>query len=367
MSDEYEAMLRWMRRWRAAGDRERLHMANLQYEAWECHEADPERSFALYTRGRDEALRLQETWWVLFYESWRLNALTSFAMNFGRALPVAMELTIRINAKENRRHEWRTSILTNVLYTFLNIDPIGYRDELERGFAHLDEIVPSGADNRRLVLNHRRASYLSETDRFDEAYDVAIRSLGLADQFTEKSMREWHGAWTLYGLCRICDALGKAELLGGHAEHMAELSQRRGQLSRAKAAAWCWKAVSERMAGNEHSAARFLHMGLRILRNLERRDTICADPLSRYYELAGDVQAAVSIRDREIADLVEHGRLHRICQMQIERCRLLATMGILTAADIAEVRVAAARLRVPEWCLNKLNRSPWLPTGFKQE
>ena len=69
MSDHWDEYERRVRLFQQAGDRERLELPRLYHEGWACHETDPERSVALCTRGRDEARRLSEPWWELFFES----------------------------------------------------------------------------------------------------------------------------------------------------------------------------------------------------------------------------------------------------------------------------------------------------------
>jgi hypothetical protein len=356
MGDQLDEYNRQVRRWHKAGDRERLALPRLYEDSWACHETDPERSVALLTRGRDEARRLNEPGWDLFFESWRLTALTSHIMDFTRALPLATELLVRFNSQEGRAHAEWLNALTNVLYAYINVDPFGYCDEIERGFAHMDGEVPQGPSRGRSVLHHRWICYLAETERWAEAYDLAMRSVALADRLEIPSSRNWHGSWALYELCRVCIALGRLEELAGHADHLVELSEGHGQLRRARADAWLWRAVTRRAAGDEREASASFHRGMALLDGLERRDSICADPTARYYEMDGDLRAALGVRDRELGELTRKGRLHRGCQLRIERCRLLSRLGELTAADMDAVRDSASQLRTPDRYLRRLDQ-----------
>ncbi len=159
--------------WHQPQDAERLRMIDVFNEAFRYRETEPEHQFALLTRCRDEARRLNEPWWVLFFEFWRLSTLTADLHDFSRALPLAMELTIRFSTPEGRVHPQRIGIHTQVLYTYLQVDPVGYRDELERGFAYLDEQIEPGPVTDRFVLDYRWMEYQSQTERWDEAYDRA--------------------------------------------------------------------------------------------------------------------------------------------------------------------------------------------------
>ena len=353
MSDQYDEYYRWVNLWAAAGDRERLQLTDIFHEAFACHETDTDRSFALFTRGRDEAARLHEPWWVLFFECWRLTSLTSHSGDVGRALPLAMQLMVQFNSPIGRGHDWRNAILVEVLNTYLSIDPVGYREEIERGFAHLDgEILLAD----RYVFNYRRVAYHIATDRWDTALDLALRALAEANQAPDPSTRIWHEAWTLFQLCSIYNALGNMDLLAAHAEHMAELSRGHLQLRRTQAAGLFWLAVTERTAGKEKSATSHFHKGIRMLRRVVTRDMICADPIAKYHELGADYRTALKVRERELAEVAKRGLRHDECDIHVKRCRLLALLNELTPADLDAARQATGKLRVPEGFLNKLDR-----------
>jgi hypothetical protein len=351
--DEFE---RRVAAWQQEGDTERLKLAELHDEAFRYRETDPEHQFELFTRGRDEAQRLNEPWWVLFFERWRLSTLTADLHDFARALPLAMELMVRFNKPDAQAHPERVDILISVLYTYLQIDPIGYRDELERGFAYLDNQISRGPVTERFVLDFRRAEYLSETERWQEAFEQAHRSLALADRSGDFTLRNWHGAWSLFQLCEICHALGRLDDLAAHAQDMADRSEWSDECVRTKASACFWLAVAQRARGDQRAASRSFRRGTHYLKNLETRDEICADPMAKYYELGADFKAAVGVRDREVDVVTKKGMLHRSSRVQIERCRLLKRAAEITPADISNARQAIAKMRVPDWYLEKLGR-----------
>jgi tetratricopeptide (TPR) repeat protein len=356
MSELWNEFHRRVAEWRRAADADRLKLANWLYNASSTRETDPEQRFSMLTQGRDEARRLREPWWELFFEDQRLGTLTGDLEDYSRALPLAMELMVRFSGPEGQAHVSRLSVLTETLNTYSNIDPLGYREELERGFAHLDGQITRGPDGARFVLHHRWAEYLMYADRYDEAFELANRTLALADQSGSEETRTWHGAWTYFYLCRICYALGRMNELAAHARHLAELSETHTQLRRTQADGWIWFAVTRRAEGNEREASRSFRRGMRLLQGLETRDMICADPISRYYEVGGEWKAALGVRDRELAVITKRGMLHRCCQVQVERCRLLAQAGELTSEDLDKARLSAARLRIPGWHLEKLAR-----------
>ena len=168
---------RFLDHWQRAGDSERLVLNTLFHEGFQCQEKDPNRSFTLFTRGRDEAHRLGEPWWVLFFESWRLSALTSYSMDFARALPLAMQLLVRLGTPAARGHEWRHCIMINAVYTYCSADAVGFRQEIERGFACLEEEITDRED--RYVLNNRRIRFRMHLEQWEAAYEWAMSRPGV--------------------------------------------------------------------------------------------------------------------------------------------------------------------------------------------
>ena len=239
MSQQWAEFYRRIDAWRAAGDPARLRLLDLYDEAYRYRESHVEHRLTMMTHCRDEALRLDEPWWVLFFEFLRLDTVTSSMHDFARALPLAMDLIVRFNGPEGRVHPFRIGLLTMVLYTYLKIDPLGYRDELERGFEYLDGEISSGPVSERFVLDYRRVEYLSGVERWEEAHELAHCSHALANGCANI----WHGAWSLFLLCRSSHALGLRDELEGHALSMIELSRKSDGLKRTLADAWLWSAV----------------------------------------------------------------------------------------------------------------------------
>jgi len=356
MSEYWDEFEQRVSLWQKEGDVERLHLAELHYEAFLCHETDPDRTLAIYTQGRDEARRLNEPWWVLFYESWRLNALTSHAMDYARALPIAMDLMVLFNSPEGRSHPDRRMVLDNVLYTYISIDPHGFQSEIERGATYLDTLIEQGPVGPRFVFNHRRLCFLAGMGRWNEAYDFGNQSLALVDQSPNQHTRMWHGAWTLHRHCRTCHELGRMEELEDHSDNLREISAKHGQLRRTQADGWLWHAFIQRSKGMEKPASRAFLRGMKFLSGLERRDSICADPMAAYFEACGNWDAALEVRDRELADVTKKGMFHRVCEVHLERCRILKQSGDLNLEHLNHARLAADKLRNPGWYLEKLNQ-----------
>ena len=85
MSEYWDEFNRRVAVWQQAGDAECLKLVDLYHEAMSYRETEPEYQLALLTRCRDEAQRLGEPWWVLFFGYWRLSTVTADLHDFSRS------------------------------------------------------------------------------------------------------------------------------------------------------------------------------------------------------------------------------------------------------------------------------------------
>lgn len=338
--------------WIESEDHERLRLVDLYHESHDFRETNPEYQLTLLTIGRNDARRLKEPWWALFFESWRLTVMTADLHDFARARPLVEELLAQLNSREWQDHSEAHSIRTNGLYTYLQVDPIGYRDELDQGFAALDGQVTKEPISERFVLCYRWTEYLREIESWPAALDSALRFRSLVQQGEYSA---WWDCWSLFLLCEICHSLGRIDELATYAEEMTARSEDADQLLRAHASGLIWSAVVHRIRGDEDSATRCFDRGTYFLEDLSSEDEICADALARYHELKGDLDTALDVHDRELKAIAGKGRLHRECIIHLERCRKLSQLGTLSEQDLVATRESISRMLKPEWYLQKLN------------
>ncbi|HVT79889.1 MAG TPA: hypothetical protein VHM90_04475 [Phycisphaerae bacterium] len=328
-------------------------MAALFQEGYRYRESDPERQLSYYTRCRDEARRLHEPWWELFFEHWRLSALTSDIGDFARALPLAMELLVRFTAPDAAAHPDAPMVQTDVLFSHAQVDPIGFADLLDKGFAALERQIGAGSLSTRLVFDYRWIQYLADVERLEEAHQRLQEHMARLDGCDPGTLA-WHRCWALFLACHVYDGMNQLDDVAGYAREMAELSEKGEHLMRTRASGWLWTAVCQRATGLANDAARSFRRGMRYLETLSVRDEICADSVARYYEVGNQWNAALGTRERELAAVASKGTLHRHCVLMIERCKLLSRAGTLTDADLLRARQCADRMRKPDWYLQKL-------------
>jgi hypothetical protein len=343
-----------------AGDVERARLGELHRLAYRFRESDPDRALTLYAEGRQLAARLREPWWVLYYDQQRVHALLHFKQDYRDVLDLAVRNTLEVRKSAYVNFPRRLLIHGDLVSAYLGIDPVGHADAIRQALAHLDREAPASGDERYLLLGSQRQFALDRGD-LDEAAACGQRSLALAAEdpdkgraqhflvFTYSAMAEV--AWKRGDWAALKDAAGTGEEVTRQVGHQVEL-----------AGFFLWRALLERRAGREEMALRLhLQASQRIARLGMPPDSSYRDAECAFHEQAGLLDLALAVRDVELGQLRDRGRLFREAGTHVKRCRLLAQLGRLSAADLAAARSAVERLREPAWALQELARmeSAW--------
>jgi hypothetical protein len=106
-------------------DAQRLRLANAYGAAYALRETQPGQAVALLTETRDLAERLQEPWWRLLYEKFRLDALVHFERDFREVLEAAMHLTAELAKPDFADVPEPYTVADTLLCAYLGIDAAG--------------------------------------------------------------------------------------------------------------------------------------------------------------------------------------------------------------------------------------------------
>src|SRR5262249_28348885 len=150
---------------RKAGDRERLRLVALHEQGFDCQETDPDRALATFTQARHLADKLAEPWWVLFYDVWRVIAMTSYQHDFRKVLDLAVSCALDTRKPHLRDHPWRLAVYNNLVGAYLGIDPLGYAEQIQETLDYLEKEIPAGPNDHRYVMMGDRREFLMATDR----------------------------------------------------------------------------------------------------------------------------------------------------------------------------------------------------------
>jgi hypothetical protein len=339
---------------RAAEDEERLWMAHLHDQGFTLQETDPDGALAAFAEGRAIAARLNEPWWVLFYDVWRVIGLLAYKQDFRDVLDLAVHCAVEIRKPQYAGHPWRFATYNNLVNAYIGIDPLGYEEAIRQALDYLDAEVPPGPNDDRYVMLGKKRIFLREIGRWDEAYRVALGHLDLVASDPDDT--GWYAVSVSADLCWLCWRRGDWDGVAAYAVATEEVTRRVQQSQEELAEAMLWQAVLARRAGDEEAGRRLRRRAAACVGRLGAPPSVeYFDGLALYHELGDSLTAALKVRERELETVSGRGRLAAECRAHVKRCRLLGRLGRLRDEDLDAARAAAARLRRPQTYLAEID------------
>jgi hypothetical protein len=333
------------------GDRERIAMIEAFEEASPLMRKDPDQALALMDQAHAIARRLNENWWMRFFEHWRLQMLLHYKRDYQAALELAIRAAVEVRKPGYEQFPQRICLHEDLITAYAGIDPIGNQQRIQQALDYMQGEV-SPRMQCRSCLQGLRVQFQTELGRLDHALDQALES-GL-EALAINQHEPHHLMWAYNHLCEIAYLRGDWENLLGWAlagEELADSRDRADNMIEFLA----WQAVCRRHAGDEAAAQRLYR------RATSRAGRLAVEPgrayfdaLCAYHELAGSYHLALKVRDRQRAILADTGQTYFSAQCLLERCALLRRMGKPLDAAIAEARALIGQLSNPAPLLARL-------------
>src|SRR6266536_2616658 len=184
------------------GDAERARLPLYHFHAYRYRETDPAHAMSLFEEGGRLARQLNEPWWALFYDDWRVTGMLFFQRDFRRVLDLAVQNTLEVRKPAYAQFPLRLSVQRNLVAAYIGIDPSAYVEQIQQALAHLEAEVPAEGGDKYLVLGSLREFSL-EMDRLDIAEESSRRALELADSDSDSHAATHHATFSFSGLCEV--------------------------------------------------------------------------------------------------------------------------------------------------------------------
>jgi hypothetical protein len=342
---------------RAEDDSKRVRLTQFHPDAFQHRHTDPDLMMALLDEGRRLARSLGEPWWVLFFDHWRVETLIYYKEDYTGLLDLAVQTALDLRKPALDQHPLRFSIWCNLVAAYLCIDPRGYVTAIQQALDHLQQEVPAEGEEKYLLIA-RRHWFAYELGRLQEANDLALEELAIADADPDHWIALHHRVDTYKTLCRIAHRRDDWPALLDYATAGEELARSQGTKYRYELAAFVLsQALWSRHEGREEEAKRLCRRATAQMARLGKTgDGSYYDALCAYHELGGELERALRARDRELEEIQGKGQLAYECECRLKRCQLLRKMGLPLEKETALVRQAMTRLRDRTWYQEELER-----------
>jgi len=345
---------RCRRRWLDERDMDRLRLVDAYSRAYACRETEPARAVAIFAEARDLAARLDEPWWRLMHEKFHLDALMHFQRDFRAVLEPARQLLLDVHVQTSAEFPEPALFRDTLLAAYLGIDAEGHADEIRELLTELDQSLAQEPSAARYLLLARRRQFALEQERFEDAADIVEGELELASHDPDAERAMHFSVFAHGGRCRIAHRRSADDLLTVAAGRGAELGQRCGLVGE-QAEAQMWQALAARRVHREDEALLYHCQAIATRLKLGMPPSAAYfTAAAAFHEQAGDLAAALTIRDEELANVRGRNRRLQECRAHLERCRLLARLKRPLVEDLEQALTAAAQLRCPDRYVDEL-------------
>jgi tetratricopeptide (TPR) repeat protein len=298
----------------------------------------------------DLAQSLSEPCWELFFQYWCCEVYIHGLRDLNQGLEKAIQAFILAHKPAYQNCPVLGRVYLILIDAYYIIDAEGYADKIRDMLQYMTENLPLEDDVLLRIQRYRAGLYFT-FDEWDDAEREALKFLELSRGIVEREV----DAFTL--LWNIAIAKKEHERALEYAVQLEIVSKRAGRnISIAfslLAQALCKQKLNQTDAQVLYQQALAIYEDYKVphAHGIDFYDAICA-----YLEGEGNLEAALNLRDQQLAMLVETRNYQFETHCRLQRCRLLGRMGKSVQQELEAAYEAANRLKRPEFYREKLRR-----------
>lgn len=329
-------------------DPQRQKMVQLAtFEALDLMETNPDQSLALLNEAQGIARQLQEEWWVLFCEHWKLQILMHRKKDYATAQKLAVQAAVEVLKPQYASFPQKSCLYEDLINVYLGIDPEGYAAEIESALAYMKETVTPEKECWQ-CLHSLYAEFPAVRERWDVAAEPTLRFLA------ESQEEEHHLMYAYSSMCELLLEQQNLSKIGEFAElglKLAESNDKDYMVVEFLA----WQGLSAYQAGQHPLAQKKIsaaEQASQTLASVPTRATykaICA-----YYQATGQFDKALQTRHQQWDKINGRGQLmgEFVCLREI--CTLLKQLGQPFEAEFELAEQTAHQMKKPQRFLAQL-------------
>jgi hypothetical protein len=339
-----------------ADDEQLFYLADGWNRAFKFRETDPDQAIQLFYEARQLAEQLEEPWWVMTADHWRLSAMMHFKKDYRQVVELAVQNVVMAAKPEHAAFPGKLVIYSDLAAAYSGVDPVGYADEVRKTLAYLDAELPREPNSDRYLVQGIDREFHMGLGDLKAARDAIARTMGMAAGDSRQRRGVHFSVFNFSALCWIAFHEGDWRGVAESAEAGEECARIVGhQMELCEFLAW--QAAVARQEKDEFRARRLYMNATSLMNRLHMPpDREYPDAIAAFHELAGDTEKALQLRNWELVRIEDMGRFSYECEIQLKRCALLKKRGELQAEDLDAARQAAAKLRKPEKTLAALEK-----------
>ena len=187
-------------------DRNRVRLRQLYESASNYDRSNPDVMLGLLAEGRALAQQLDQPWWVLFFDHWRLQALMHFKYDYRAVRDLAIQATLEARKPQYAQLPQRLCLHEDLIFAYVGTDPEGHAEQIQQALDYMRQEVSTDLECRFCVQNCR-SEFAMQRGKLDEAEAASLQLLAMTD--AEKTVtRPSITPWKLTATCVPSPLLG---------------------------------------------------------------------------------------------------------------------------------------------------------------
>ena len=352
----------WMRdfHWRAVqnGDAQRMQLAILWERSVELSYERPDEKLAILDQAGALARRLNEPYWDLFFDHWKIEVLLYEKHRPAEALKLAVRAAFEVRKPIYDAFAYRPQITLSLTACYLKTDPIGYEKPLREAFEYARGQCQSDEE--------LRPYFAQQWSRFLEAIG-APDAVEANWQHLYASYQSGTEHYVLFALVHLCSTLASYDLPAARA-HIGEFSAvglelcRIEEREREAAVFTMWAALAARWDGDEEGARELYRRAFDLQKRLASPHNAVGLAATIYHETAGEWKDALRVVEQETEVARKHELQFLQAKARLKQIELLRRLGRNPNQAVARLREVASQLKSrPYWeaRLDEFATSKW--------
>jgi hypothetical protein len=322
----------------------RWKLYDLERQGWRyLYNEQPEQAKETFESGAKIARLNQLPCMELMFEYQICQVYVYYSYDQKAAVDYAVRLVTRLPRQEYVDcHNDHVSVYDILTHAYFYRDCLGYEKEIRESLDYIEKNLPVRQETR-LRMDYILTELEYENGNYQVARSKAMQYI--ADAEFSHPYRKSDG---YLAARRAVYALGEFDLAYKYAELDATVSQS-GSYQRGAADALMWQAVFAKRLGNDGAAQQIYQRGIAQYQQFSISPSLTYfDAASEYYELTGDTEQALKLREAQFNELPARGSLHDMALAHLQYCRLLGRMGKPVDEALMKARAFINTLRKPE-------------------
>ena len=316
-----------------SGDVQRQQLAILWERSVELSYERPDQKLAILDQAGALARKLNEPYWDLFFDHWKIETLLYEKHQPAAALKLAARAAFEVRKPIYDAFAYRPQITLSLTACYLKIDPIGYEDLLREAF----EYARGQCQNDEELKPY----FAQQWSRFLEAVG-APDAVEANWQHLYAAYQSGTEHYVLFALLHLCSTLASYDPSAARS-HVGEFAQLGLELCRVEerereaAMFTIWLAVATRWAGDETEAHKLYQRAWDLQKRLTSPHNAIQFAATIYHETAREWNEALRVVENEIEVLRAHDLDFLQAKRRVKQIELLRQLN-------RDAQFAAARL-----------------------